>query len=71
MGGGWRPEAIGALVCVAMLPPWVCITGLNLEKFWLVVFSFIIGVGVGCGLAGMLAKAWALARPIQTPAKSD
>jgi hypothetical protein len=58
MDGGWRTETTGALVCIAMLPPWVCITGLNLESFWLVVFSVIIGVGVGCGLAGLRHGSW-------------
>jgi hypothetical protein len=53
MTGGWRPEATVAVACVALLPPWVCVTGLNLQSFWLVVFSVIIGVGVGCGLAGV------------------
>jgi hypothetical protein len=31
----------------------VFITGLNFDAFWLVVFCVIIGVGVGCGLAGV------------------
>ena len=53
MGGGWRSEATVAVGCVALLPWWVWVTGLNTDPFWLVVFAAIIGVGVGYGLSGV------------------
>ena len=53
MDGGWQPETTVALVCVALLPPWVCVTELNLHSFWVVVLSLVVGVGIGCGVAGV------------------
>ncbi len=53
MGGAWRPEATVAMVCVALLPWWVWVTGLNLHPFWLAVFAGFVGVGVGCGVSGV------------------
>ncbi len=52
MHNGWRTETTVAIVCVALLPWWVWVTGLNDDSFWLVVFSLIVGVGAGCGLSG-------------------
>lgn len=56
--GGCRPEAIVAAMCVLLLLPWIWVTRLELQSFWLIVLSVIIGVGIGCGISGMRRGEW-------------
>jgi hypothetical protein len=53
MNSGWPRETKVAIVCVALLPWWIWVTGLNLQSFWIVVFAVIVGVGSGCAIAGL------------------
>jgi hypothetical protein len=53
MNNHMRHESLIAFICVLLLPLWVWVTGLNSNHFWYVVLSFILGIGIGCGISGV------------------
>jgi hypothetical protein len=53
MSEGWRWESVVSLACVAFLPAWLYGTATDLQPIWLIVMGGVLGLGIGCGIAGM------------------
>jgi hypothetical protein len=45
-----------AYACIFSIPFYCIVTGLNIDKFWTVVFCIIAGVGLACGLFGTIKR---------------
>ena len=53
MSEGWRWEGVVSLTCAALLPAWMYFATMHLQTDYLVVLSIVLGLGMGCGIAGV------------------
>jgi hypothetical protein len=49
---GWRWEATGALICVALFGAWLWLTDGNPTGFGQVLLAVLLGTGIGLALSG-------------------